>query len=156
MAAGGSPLQNLVVRGHTDTMLSALRVEKGLDTGPIYAKRSMSLLGTAEEILLRATQLTEQLMVELVQNEPEPAAQEGEPTPFARRRPADGNVAQLSTLSAVHDFIRMLDADGYPPAFLETEFSPPGLLQGQPEIRSRRCRRDDLGEAIALCRRKCS
>ena len=38
---GGSPLQNLIVRGLTATKLSALRVEVGLDTGPVYLKIRM-------------------------------------------------------------------------------------------------------------------
>ena len=35
---GGSPLQNLIRRGHISTMLSALRCGSGLDTGDIYLK----------------------------------------------------------------------------------------------------------------------
>src|SRR5688572_29418976 len=33
---GGSPLQNLIERGHTETKITALRVEKELDAGKIY------------------------------------------------------------------------------------------------------------------------
>src|SRR5687768_14299625 len=33
---GGSPLQNLIERGHSETKITALRVEKGLDSGKIY------------------------------------------------------------------------------------------------------------------------
>ena len=51
---GGSPLQNLIVRGLTSTKLSALRVEAGLDTGPVYLKTDLSLLGTAEEIIYQS------------------------------------------------------------------------------------------------------
>lgn len=32
---GGSPLQDLIISGHSETMISALRVEKGIHTGPI-------------------------------------------------------------------------------------------------------------------------
>jgi len=42
---GGSPLQNLIVRGFTHTKLSALRVEKGLDTGDIYLKEDLEQYG---------------------------------------------------------------------------------------------------------------
>ena len=44
---GGRPLQNLIVRGHKETKISALRVEAGIDTGDIYLKRDLSLAGTA-------------------------------------------------------------------------------------------------------------
>ena len=50
---GGSPLQNLIIRGHKDTMISAVKCIKEIDAGPVYLKKRMSLLGTAEEIYLR-------------------------------------------------------------------------------------------------------
>ena len=51
---GGSPLQNLIQRGHTSTMLTALRCGAGLDAGDVYLKQPLSLHGSAEEIFLRA------------------------------------------------------------------------------------------------------
>ncbi|MDC0865587.1 methionyl-tRNA formyltransferase, partial [bacterium] len=44
---GGSPLQNLIIRGHKDTMITAIRCMKGLDAGPIYIKKPLSLEGSA-------------------------------------------------------------------------------------------------------------
>ncbi len=35
---GGSPLQNLVLRGHRATKLTALRMTQELDAGPIYLR----------------------------------------------------------------------------------------------------------------------
>lgn len=118
---GGSPLQNLVVRGVNETYLTALRCVAELDAGPIYMKRPMSLFGTAEEILLRAGKLTEEMIGDIVLNRTEPQPQIGEPTIFHRRTTKDGNLEKLSELEQVFDYIRMLDADGYPPAFLETD-----------------------------------
>ena len=45
---GGSPLQNLIVRGHKETMLSAIKCVAELDAGPVYCKVPLSLEGTAE------------------------------------------------------------------------------------------------------------
>lgn len=118
---GGTPLQNLIVRGHKETMLSALRCVTELDVGPIYLKRPLSLVGTAEDILLRATDLMQDMIIEIVRRHPVPKPQEGEPTVFQRRRPEDGNLGPLDRLEQIYDYIRMLDAEGYPPAFLETE-----------------------------------
>ena len=59
---GGSPLQNLIQRGHNTTMLTALRCNEGCDTGDIYLKRSLSLCGTAEEIFIRADTIIEQMI----------------------------------------------------------------------------------------------
>lgn len=116
---GGSPLQNLVARGISETRLTALRCVAELDAGPVYLKRPLSLLGTAEEILMRASQLTGEMIEAIVQDRPEPQPQVGEPTAFRRRARQDGNIESLDSLEKVFDYIRMLDADGYPPAFLE-------------------------------------
>lgn len=118
---GGSPLQNLVMRGIESTQLSALRCEDEIDAGPIYLKRSLSTLGTAEEVFLRAALLMEEMIMEIVTERPQPAPQSGAPTGFERRRPEQGSLEQARTLSEVHDLIRMLDAEEYPHAFLETE-----------------------------------
>lgn len=44
---GGLPLQNLLVRGHAETMLVELRMTAGTDARPVYAKRPLSLEGAA-------------------------------------------------------------------------------------------------------------
>jgi methionyl-tRNA formyltransferase len=118
---GGSPLQNLIVRGHTETRLSAIRCEIGLDSGPIYEKKHLSLIGTAEEILLRASQLMEDMIISIVRNHPVPVQQTGNPVFFSRRNPDDGNLENVDTLREVYNYIRMLDAEGYPHAFIETD-----------------------------------
>ncbi len=118
---GGSPLQNLIVHGISETQLTALRCVAALDAGPIYLKRPLSLLGTAEEILLRASKLTGEMIESIVREQPTPQPQIGEPTIFRRRTPQEGDLAELDKLEKVFDYIRMLDADGYPSAFLETE-----------------------------------
>ena len=51
----------------------------------------------------------------------EPKPQTGEPVIFKRRKPEEGNVSALQELSKVYDYIRMLDCEDYPSAFIETE-----------------------------------
>lgn len=118
---GGSPLQNLIQRGHTSTMLTALRCSAELDAGPIYAKEPLSLQGTAEEIFLRADALIEAMIARIVHEQPEPQPQQGEPVLFSRRKPEQSDLAGCpeGDLLAWYDQIRMLDAEGYPHAFLE-------------------------------------
>jgi len=118
---GGSPLQNLIVRGLKETKLTAFRCDKTLDAGPIYLKRPLSLMGTAEEILLRAANLTETMIEQILREEPLPIEQTGKPTEFRRRLPEESNLASLDELEKLFDYIRMLDADIYPAAFIETE-----------------------------------
>jgi len=118
---GGSPLQNLIQRGHSSTMLTGLRCSAGLDEGDVYLKQPLSLHGSAEEIFLRADDLIEQMIERIVREEPTATPQQGEPVLFNRRTPAQSNLASCpeGELSAWYDQIRMLDAKGYPHAFLE-------------------------------------
>lgn len=116
---GGSPLQNLIVRGYKETKVSALKVEKGLDTGPIYLKEPLMLIGSAEEIFIRASKIIEQMIIKIIHHKLVPIPQTGKPTIFKRRKPRDGNIQNLENIDQIYDYIRMLDADGYPSAFLE-------------------------------------
>lgn len=118
---GGSPLQNLIVKGHQETKLSALKVVKELDAGDIYLKEPLSLLGTADEIFLRVSKLIISMIIRIVENNISPYPQEGEIVKFKRRKKEDGDVSSLESLENFYDYIRMLDSDHYPSAFLETE-----------------------------------
>lgn len=116
---GGSPLQNLIVRGHTETHLTAFRMTGGIDEGPIYLKRPLSLVGGAEEIYMRSGELAAEMIREILSSRPEPQAQSGNPTVLRRRTPRDSEIpVDLRSLHEVFDRIRMLDAQGYPRAFL--------------------------------------
>jgi methionyl-tRNA formyltransferase len=119
---GGSPLQNLIVRKHEATKISAIRVDEGIDTGDVYLKKPLSLLGTAEEIFIRSAMVILSMITEILDKNLSPQAQEGEVVNFKRRKKGDGNIAGLSEIEEVYNYIRMLDAEGYPSAFLETEY----------------------------------
>lgn len=119
---GGSPLQNLIYRKIYETKISALRCSKELDAGPVYLKRPLSLFGTAEEIYTRAAETVGDMIIEMVETSPFPQVQTGEPTVFKRRKPADSDISKVDNLQQVFDYIRMLDADGYPRAFFETKY----------------------------------
>ena len=116
---GGSPLQNLIQLGHRETRLSALRMVEELDAGPVYAKRSLSLDGSAETIFRRSALLAFELIHWMVREQPEPGPQEGEPVVFQRRTPEQSRLPDQGRLEGLYDFIRMLDAPTYPAAFLE-------------------------------------
>ena len=118
---GGSPLQNLIERGFDVTKVSALRVVRELDAGPIYLKQPLSLLGTAEEIFVRANKLIEKMIIEIIKDELQAVKQEGTPEMFKRRTPEMSSVSEISEINKMFDHIRMLDAEGYPKAFIEGE-----------------------------------
>ena len=116
---GGSPLQNLVVRGHRETKLTALRMSPDLDAGPVYLKRQLSLKGRAQDIYERAADLIYDMIAEIVESEPEPVPQKGGVTKFRRRTPDQSLLPSTESLDALYDHIRMLDAETYPKAFLD-------------------------------------
>jgi methionyl-tRNA formyltransferase len=116
---GGSPLQNLIVNGYESTKISALKVGEGIDTGDIYLKRPLSLSGTAEEIFVRASAIIEDMILEIINSKTAPEAQTGDVTVFRRRTPEESDISGLTDLKKVYDFIRMLDAEGYPNAYAE-------------------------------------
>ena len=61
------------------------------------------------------------MVVEILNNEILPIAQTGELVEFKRRKPEDGNIINLKDINEIYDYIRMLDCDGYPNAFIETD-----------------------------------
>lgn len=117
---GGSPLQNLIVRGHRDTVLTALRMTEDIDSGPVYLKQPLSLEGAAEEVFQRAAEQTVDLIENIVQNEPIPTKQpDSGALNFARRRPSQSALPEEGDVKGIYDHIRMLDATGYPKAFID-------------------------------------
>jgi methionyl-tRNA formyltransferase len=129
---GGSPLQNLIIRKVYDTKISAIKVEDGLDTGPVYLKKDFYIgLGSAEEIFQKMSGIIFFEMIPYILKKcPKNFEQEGQPVIFKRRKKeeSDLNKNQFTTLNDLYDFIRMLDAQSYPKAFfkvgnLKIEFS---------------------------------
>lgn len=115
---GGSPLQNLIARGIYETKISALKCVEELDAGPIYLKRPLSLHGSAEEIYLRASKVIEGMIMEIISADLVPYAQTGDSVFFQRRTAEQGSLLEVKSLEEIFDLIRMLDADGYPRAFI--------------------------------------
>lgn len=118
---GGSPLQNLITRGFYNTKISALRVTEGLDTGDIYMKTDLNLLGNAEEIFIRTSRIMFGMISEIIRSGVKPIPQKGTVTEFKRRRQEDGDISKLTTIEEVYDYIRMLDADGYPKSYIDAD-----------------------------------
>lgn len=117
---GGSPLQNLIVRGHKETKISAIKVTGKLDGGPIYMKKPLSLNGSAQEIFIRCSDIIfNEMIPAFLEEKPEPVEQDGDPVIFKRRTQEDGEITSDMELEKIYDYIRMLDAEGYPRAFME-------------------------------------
>ena len=118
---GGSPLQNLIVRGHKETKLSAIKMTQEFDAGSIYFKRRLSLSDKAETIYKRASKIAFSMIEQIILKEPEPYPQEGDIVSFQRRTENQSDIVDLKTLEDIYDHIRMLDAPSYPKAFIATD-----------------------------------
>tara|TARA_B110000483_G_scaffold221306_1_gene277140 strand:+ start:53 stop:736 length:684 start_codon:yes stop_codon:yes gene_type:complete len=116
---GGSPLQNLILRDHKTTKISAIKVSKGIDEGPIYLKKDLDLSGTAKEIFLRSSDIIYSMITEIISKSLIPKKQVGKVIHFKRRTPNQSDISEIDDLNKINDFIRMLDCDGYPKAFIE-------------------------------------
>lgn len=119
---GGSPLQNLIIREIYDTKISALKVDDGIDSGDIYLKENFNIsLGSAEENFMKLSSVIFGKMIPRFLNDTLiPKRQEGKATNFKRRNSEDSNLSkiEIKTIDKLYDMIRMLDAEGYPNAYL--------------------------------------
>ena len=117
---GGSPLQNLLERQIYKTKISAIRCMHGLDTGDIYLQRDFDIsYGNAGNIYLRAAEIISGMIDEIIITNPIPKPQSGTVVSFKRRDASQSNILPLADLEAVYNYIRMLDAPGYPRAFIK-------------------------------------
>ena len=120
---GGSPFQNLIMQEVYDTKISALQVNEGLDTGDIYIKEPFNIAtGSAEENFIKlSTIIFEKMIPKILKSNITPVQQTGSATSFTRRSPDDSDIMTLKnkSISRFYDFIRMLDAEGYPRAYLK-------------------------------------
>jgi len=118
---GGSPMQNLIVRGIYKTKVSAIRVEAGLDTGPVYLKKPFDVSqGSAERLFGILAGIVCRMMTQVVVRKLRPRAQRGAAVEFRRRKLKESALPAGLTGRKLYDFIRMLDAPGYPNAFVDT------------------------------------
>lgn len=142
---GGSPLQNLILRGFEDTVISAIQCVKEIDAGSVYLKERLNLNGTADEILLRASKVIENMIVKIIQENPTPSPQVGEVSVFKRRQPHESKIDfhEVKSLEQFYNYVRMLDGESYPNAFIEVGnfrisfHSPhlrPGFVESQVKI----------------------
>ena len=140
---GGSPLQNLIVRGHKETKISAIKVTEQLDGGPVYMKHPLSLEGRAQEIFVRCSDIVfHEMIPAFLTRKMTPVPQEGEPVVFKRRKPEEGQITPDMEPDKIYDYIRMLDAEGYPRAYMEfgdyrLEFEEAGFSADGKELSAR-------------------
>ena len=117
---GGSPIQNLIIRNHKKTIITALKMTDKIDAGPIYLKKQLKLNGNAQQIYERASKKVYKMISIIVKNKIMPVAQKGKIVKFKRRKPKQSVLLKKTkSLSELYNHIRMLDAKTYPTAFIK-------------------------------------
>jgi len=119
---GGSPIQNMILRGHKISTVCAIKLENKLDSGPIYLKKNFKLSGRAEIIFDRIYKIIISMIFVIVKKVPKAKQQIGRSCYFNRRKPKESNIGNLESLNKVYDYIRMLDINvkNFPLAFVST------------------------------------
>jgi len=120
---GGSPLQNLIMNEVYDTKISAIKVEEGLDAGDIYLKEDFNISkGSAQELFTTASNIIfEEMIPKFLDTCLQAVPQSGNITTFKRRTKNESNINTVKnpSVNKLYDFIRMLDAEGYPKAYID-------------------------------------
>ena len=127
---GGSPIQNLILRGIDKSPVCALRMTEIIDGGPIYDSIYVSLDGTITEIFIKIARCIEKLIIKICHENIKPNEQKGNITLFNRLTYADNELKSQYSIKELYDRIRMVDADEYRRAYInfgnyKIEFSQP-------------------------------
>jgi len=133
---GGSPIQNMIIRGHDTTEVCSLLMEKEFDAGPVFLRTKISLEGNLHEILIRIYQAIASQIKVFKEKKLKPVNQEGEIVNFKRLKHADNEIDFNLPLEKIFDQIRMLDSNLYPSPYSEVggciiEFSDAEFEEGQ-------------------------
>jgi len=125
---GGTPIQNLILRGFETSPVYALKMTSEIDAGPYYTKTEVSLSGNLAKIFSEISIVINQMMIEIIYNDFVPQSQRGKEYIFKRLTEEDNEIPVNCELSEIYDRVRMLDHDDYPNAFmhygnLKLEFS---------------------------------
>lgn len=116
---GGSPIQNLILRGFESSPVCALKMIKELDAGPIYVKKKISLKGKLSSIFKRLNHAINNMIYLIITTQMSPVEQRGTPFYFTRLGLEDNRLPLNIDLKQFYDRVRMLDSEDYPKAYIE-------------------------------------
>ena len=133
---GGSPIQNLILRGFKRSPVCALKMTSVIDAGPIYGKKIISLDGSLSQIFRRINKAINKLIYEITIKNLKPINQNGKIVNFKRLKNEDNQIPKDATLKKIYDYVRMLDHPEYPNAFMiknnqKFEFSSAKFKNGE-------------------------
>jgi methionyl-tRNA formyltransferase len=117
---GGSPIQNKILRGEYQTVVSAIKLVDDIDAGAVIRSNPVNLEhGSIEDILKDVSKIISKLVRWILTNKIEPVQQVGIPG-FSPRLGKSHSEFQIEALEIreIYDRIRMLDGLDYPPAYI--------------------------------------
>lgn len=119
---GGSPIQNQILKNIEKTKITAFKVSEKIDAGPICMKEKFELKGNAQTIYKRMEAKCLDMIEKLIKRKNiRFKKQIGHISYFKRRKPSESkiNLKINHTINGLYNFLRMLDAPGYPNAFIK-------------------------------------
>lgn len=126
--AGGSPIQNQILAGVTETKATLFRLNAKFDAGKVIDKEPIDLSGHLDQVLASLSSATVAMVLRFLDRFPDFTEVDqgtlGEGSTVRRRKPEQSQLTRelLSTLTSqqLWDFIRCRE-DPYPNAFIEDE-----------------------------------
>jgi methionyl-tRNA formyltransferase len=107
---GAAPVERAILAGDRETGVCLMKLDEGLDTGPVYdcARVEIGLDDTAADLRDRLTRTgTELLRARLRHGLGEPTPQQGEPTYAAKVEPADYHLDWSRPAVGLHRVVRL-------------------------------------------------
>lgn len=120
MYRGGSPIQNQIIRGEKESVLSAFLMDDGIDTGDIVLQRPVSLEGHILDVMCEISTKTHLIIDEIIKSGYTSKPQQGEGSYYKRRKPSESELRLEDfdkDIEYLYNFMRMLE-DPYPNAFI--------------------------------------
>ena len=120
---GGSPIQNLILKGFKSSPVCAIKMINEVDAGPIYCSETISLEGNIVEIFERIAEAIKNMIWKIVKTFPSitPKEQIGKSFIFKRLSKEVNDLRNTSNKMQIYDLIRMTDGLGYPRAYLNLQ-----------------------------------
>lgn len=119
---GGSPIQNQIIRGIKKTKITAFKINSKIDGGDICLKKDINLSGNAKDIFENIERTAIKMIIKISKMKKIIFKKQiGKSSYFRRRKPKESNleIVKFFNLSKIYDFIRMLDDEVYPNAFIK-------------------------------------
>ena len=118
---GGSPIHNQILSNIKNTKISAFKVGKNLDAGPIYLKEKLNLDNDINVVFTEMEKKSLSMIKKISQrNKLKPYPQRGKISVVKRRRKSDSNLINkdLDNIEKISTFLKANSAKNYPKAFI--------------------------------------